>query len=140
MRLRPRPLRPKRRLCQRPSRPKAEKVQIERGRRWGGPFFVMEEGGFDGGGRVASGRPATLPSGAVGNAAKARFPGPFRLDLADSRRYIRDTSRQAVSFACSERPAQAPSENASFLKALVRRSASTIEAQTLPLTATVRFD
>ena len=29
---------------------------------------------------------------------------PFRLDLRESRRYIRDTLRQAVSFACSERP------------------------------------
>jgi len=32
------------------------------------------------------------------------FSGAFRLDLPASRRYVRDTFRQAVSFVCSARP------------------------------------
>lgn len=71
-------------------------------------------------------------------APKARFFGHFRLDLGGSRRYIRHTLRQAVSFACSERPARQGFEKSSFSRNQNRRNASTNEAQTLPLTADVR--
>jgi hypothetical protein len=47
-----------------------------------------------------------LRRGAGALAAKAPVFQPFPLDLVESRRYIRDTLRQAVSFACSERPAR----------------------------------
>jgi hypothetical protein len=63
---------------------------------------------------------------------------PFPLDLPESRRYIRDTFRQAVSFACSERPAQQDLEIVDFSQGPNGANASTNEAQTLPLTATVR--
>jgi hypothetical protein len=46
-------------------------------------------------------------SGKIGRprmALNPRFSGPLRLDLGECGRYIRLTLRQAVSFACSERP------------------------------------
>lgn len=48
-----------------------------------------------------------LPLAGPGKALNPRYFSPFRLDSADSGRYIRQTLRQAVSFACSERPARA---------------------------------
>jgi hypothetical protein len=39
------------------------------------------------------------------------FSGAFMLDTPQNRRYIRDTLRQAVSFACSARPTGQLSEN-----------------------------
>ncbi|MGA9515862.1 MAG: hypothetical protein WBV51_20195, partial [Pseudolabrys sp.] len=41
---------------------------------------------------------------------------PFLLDLAGSRRYIPTTFRQAVSFACSERPPASPLRALRFLE------------------------
>jgi len=46
----------------------------------------------------------TRPAAGAGKTAKPSVFRPFRLDLRESGRYIRDTFRQAVSFACSERP------------------------------------
>ena len=63
---------------------------------------------------------------------------PFPLDLPESRRYIRHTLRQAVSFACSERPARQDPEIVAFSQDFAGANASTNEAQTLPLTADVR--
>ena len=64
---------------------------------------ILEAGG------QAAGKP-TRQSGALSraaagcrNAESPRFSGPFCLDFATLRRYIRRTFRQAVSFACSER-------------------------------------
>jgi hypothetical protein len=64
---------------------------------------------------------------------------PFLLDLPGSRRYIPHTFRQAVSFACSERPPDQPFESVAFSRKVIGYNASTNKAQTLPLTAPVRL-
>lgn len=88
--------------------------------------------------RERVGRPSNTRYSVAGGPERSRFQ-PFLLDLPGSRRYIPHTFRQAVSFACSERPPDQPFESVAFSRKVIGYNASTNKAQTLPLTAPVRL-